>query len=1199
MEYKEINSLPKLKSCKKFGKKRNQNIEELKQQLTTAKKFVEYFVIIGLDPKISIENYLYNSSLEDLEGYYSKELKPEIITKFPPINKSYININDNLSESCFPNGFRLEKFDKEPKPEILKFLLGNYFYSIDHPLKYITCLKIYESLENYYELHKKLKDYFGVSSLNIRKSSRHLVLHKYLQEKNKDNDGNMRNSTNNRTKDLKDILGKNNNDIIKECDFNKYYFPKIIGFVSLKPFYKYQEKILLQIYDYYKSSDKLEIPLEKIILNIMCNIPIPPHGLNIYYFQLNINYDKIELKSNKMNKLNNIDEDLIICLNYFNINNFIEIFKYILFETKTIIFSTKTNDLCIFINVLISLIYPFTYPFQVSSSVNQDAFEVLESISPYIIGINQKYSDKFFKENKIEIKGSNYLIIDLDEKEFIMKYVDEVPNIPKSLSKKLKLKLENNLKKYEKKKNDEIEENWICYPFFDFFLNILYNYRDYLNNENLKKNYKISSLKILFKIKEFIESHSTNDRPFYKKLCETQMFNDFIFKKMIPKDVNDKLEILFFDESINKKNNKKFFTKNKPIEFLTSKEYEYRDKYLIPIVKDLTLKEKKRYKNDKYVLNSLLLGQDVTINKKIKKITLEDDNDSENEKDINNNTINEDMEEYSFNYILFPKFNKDFFNDPSDFFLFSPITSDINRINTDLLAKSHKTTDELDENYQEMQDYIYLTYIEVWGYSYWYQDIIEQDFRFEQMLEVLDKIKHQEIELINALFEALNKFQDKEKIIRLYDKILEYKITPNNNIYSIVGKVANKKGRDSYDFKIEMKQNDKSNFPRRTFKSEYETNILFDDISFDYIQECPECNKLIDIENLSTDYKKMKKEILWTTCPLCQNDIKPQLTINFGNSISSKSSFFPCSKVETITLCSPYELKNSLQEIISKDNLHLLEIDKFKEHFKNLFWGCIWYFKLNNLDYDIILPYEGNIFKPKKRNSISNLINFNYINSKIEQKNTSKNHNKNDNEKNISLKQNDKKDNIINENHINENHNNNNKNINKNNIDSFIIQNIHSFAYFNNICYDYFGIFRKSDEIENEYNDYLINRTSTSKKYYIKATISEFLKKGGNKTFSDKNINKIMDPHRSPTVKRKKENESTKYDIKASDYSFNEVDEYIYEKQYSNELFNNDLNEINDIKPIKILTSSRNSNLSESPDEDKNSSFVSEENTNG
>jgi len=102
----------------------------------------------------------------------------------------------------------------------------------------------------------------------------------------------------------------------------------------------------------------------------------------------------------------------------------------------------------------------------------------------------------------------------------------------------------------------------------------MYNYGDYLSNENFKKNYKISSLKFMFKIKEFVESHSNNERDFYKKFVETQMFNDFIFKKMIPKDINDKLEVLFFDEYINKKNNKKLFSKNKPIVFLNSKEYE-------------------------------------------------------------------------------------------------------------------------------------------------------------------------------------------------------------------------------------------------------------------------------------------------------------------------------------------------------------------------------------------------------------------------------------------------------------------------------------------------------------------------------------------------------------------------------------------------------------------------------------------------
>lgn len=45
------------------------------------------------------------------------------------------------------------------------------------------------------------------------------------------------------------------------------------------------------------------------------------------------------------------------------------------------------------------------------------------------------------------------------------------------------------------------------------------------------------------------------------------MFNDFIFKKMIPKDLNDKLDLLLFDENINKINNKKIFKRNKSISF--------------------------------------------------------------------------------------------------------------------------------------------------------------------------------------------------------------------------------------------------------------------------------------------------------------------------------------------------------------------------------------------------------------------------------------------------------------------------------------------------------------------------------------------------------------------------------------------------------------------------------------------------------
>ena len=1163
------NQNPKLKSCKKFDKKITQNKIDLKQELSTIKKFIEYFFIIGLDPKYSIESFLYNSSIDDLHNYYSNVLKPEIITKYPPINKSYINIDDNLPELCFPDGFKLEKYETQPEPDKLKFLLGNYYYSIDFPLKYVTCLKIYENLENYQNLQSKLKKFFGKAFFNFKNSSKSIIVNNSFQDEDDDNFRKTKNITS--TKNIQDIFISNDDNKIKKSDFNKYYFPKVIGFVSLKPFYKYHEKILYQIYQYYykNNTNKFKIPLEKTILNILHNIPMPPRGLNIYQYQIDENYEKINIKSEKMNKLKNIDEDLEVIFKYFSVDNFIEIFKYTLYETKTIIFGTNANHLCSFVNGLISIIYPFIYPFQVSSSVHKNAFEILESISPYIIGVNQKLTDNFFSENKIEIKGSNYIIIDLDNKEFSLNLIEDVPNIPKNLIKRLKTKIDTNFKKYVKSKFEnklknnenllinENEENWICYAFFDFFLGILYNYGDYLNNDNLKKNYKISSLKILFKIKEFIDSHSSNERSFYKKLVETQMFNDFIFKKMIPKDINDKLEILFFDEHINKKNNKKIFTKNKPIIYLNSKEYDYKEIHKVPKLTGLSIREKKRYTDKSYILNNLVMGQEI-IYEKYKNYN-DDKAEEDNNNKINNN--NEDNEgEYYFNYVLFPKFNKDFFNDPApEYTLYKPIIGDINRINTDLLAKSHRTSGEIVENNEGMLDYIYLTYIEVWGYSYWYQDIVERDYRFEQMLEALDKIKHHEIELINVLFESLNKFQEKEKIMRLYNKILEYNINPNSFIYSIVGKIVQKMP-DNPDIFLGIKSNDKENFPRRTFRTEDETNILGDYISFNYIQKCPDCNKLIDIENICREHKKMKKDLYWAKCPFC-NYIKPEIIVNFGNSMTSKNLYVPCSKSETFTLCSPYELKNSLKEIIDKEKFHLLDIDKFKMKFPNLFWSCIWYFHLYDLDFNIMLPYEVNIFKQK---SNPNGINLHYINSKIYPK-FKKNYD----------------DIEINENKIIIN---NNKNINLNeNNNLFIIQNIFSFCIINNICYDYFGILKKyTKEVfeikNNNNNDYLKGRTKSFMPIMNKnKTISSFLKSGGDKKISDKKINEINtnDFNKTPNMPTRKQNKKFEFK-KLEDIKLKKV---ISQNAGHKQSFNDDIKEINEIKPINILSSSTNNEI--------------------
>ena len=81
MEEEDIIQCSNIKPCKKYNGKNFKMITELKKELSKATKFFEN----GLDPKIAIENFLFNSTLEELQKCYKKELKTGIISKFPPI----------------------------------------------------------------------------------------------------------------------------------------------------------------------------------------------------------------------------------------------------------------------------------------------------------------------------------------------------------------------------------------------------------------------------------------------------------------------------------------------------------------------------------------------------------------------------------------------------------------------------------------------------------------------------------------------------------------------------------------------------------------------------------------------------------------------------------------------------------------------------------------------------------------------------------------------------------------------------------------------------------------------------------------------------------------------------------------------------------------------------------------------------------
>ena len=133
-------------------------------------------------------------------------------------------------------------------------------------------------------------------------------------------------------------------------------------------------------------------------------------------------------------------------------------------------------------------------------------------------------------------------------------------------------------KKLEKEKqkifNEEIVENFLY-----FFTSIFLHYQEYCSKfqyayiehqgmvssntktgayfreKELEKKYYMNKLTIndLFNCELFIDEMPNLDRPFYSKFLKTKIFFNFMKKKIFPKSLQDKLDVLFFDDKVNEK----------------------------------------------------------------------------------------------------------------------------------------------------------------------------------------------------------------------------------------------------------------------------------------------------------------------------------------------------------------------------------------------------------------------------------------------------------------------------------------------------------------------------------------------------------------------------------------------------------------------------------------------------------------------
>ncbi len=745
--------------------------------------------------------------------------------------------------------------------------------------------------------------------------------------------------------------------------YKNYYAPKCICIISVYPFFIEFSKILKTMYKFSRSL-KLKKPVEKIIENLVIEVPVPPRGyMSVEYTLFN---EKYILTQTPMNQLPFLSIEFEKIFVNFKIDQILEIYKHVLLETRIIFYSSDLSNLTPIIQGFLSLIYPFKYPFQFVTILPDENFNFLESVSPYIIGINLKYNNNFFHDHDIDIENMTILIVDIDNRRLDLlspnlskisqmsqrkKYmVEEFPDLPKHYKNKLSSRITEYIGKIKSNSNSkEDRDNFsltIRNLFFQFIVNILQNYNKYLNTEYYTNN-EISSPSInnLFKVEEYIDSNDFNDRPFYRKLIkETQLFVEFILKRMIPKDSKDKLEILLFDENLMEKGNRSLFSRRVYTPFIHSNLYDIKHTYSVQKHRGFSEEEVNFFKNPVNRREALKFGQEIIFEKGEVLIT----------------------------YPIFPVMMTDIFFKNSARLYFMPpnLSDDLEPINIDIVSKSHLGGVSI--HYSEMENYIYLCWIQLWAMTFWYHDEEEKRYRFQQLLKTLELVISHEMEIFNFLFETLAKHGEDYMILKLYERLIFFKLNPSYSICTTVMKLIDKKQLlnkqgvgsiikyvERYDFN---KEYNTGKFRKRTFKNKYDLNLLTDNVYFYTWDLCIECQTNINLEKLSRDFQNMRRDILWAACPNCNTGLLPKIAVRFGRELNTFEKLkFNTSSYEGFVLYSPFHLKYNYNNGLLNEFGIKLDIDSFKLRFNAIFWDSVWYFKIKGLVYDFMLPYEKEV----------------------------------------------------------------------------------------------------------------------------------------------------------------------------------------------------------------------------------------------
>ena len=529
-------------------------------------------------------------------------MQSEIIFRYPLEDTKYLELNDLAATITFPTGIKVCYNEKKPF-----FYNENYMANITNQLGeryYMMTYHFYVKMSNI--------DYGKVYQMHPLKHHLMKFADPYLDNNEIDD------------KVMESI--QENLEFCQDLGFRDFvYIPYCLSIISKYPYIKQMSKCLESIL-YVLENNNNDNLINDLIMYLIHSIPIPKKEYKINFYIPYI-LMPVEISCPHYKDMSLLNNNYLLLLQLFPIDNIITIFRLMLFEKKILFIDNAYDILSKVTDCFISLLYPLQWVNPFIPIMSNQMVKYLQAFLPFINGINRSLLP-LVKESLFEIedtiKDDEIFIVSIDKKIIELssnligkkndfnKYLNKnIPKLPKENENKLRYELYKIKEDYdndEKKNRNSINfknslfiyDLQIKNAFLNFFAEILFDYTNYIAQIDDD---------VIFNINLLLKNRNKKDHFFYKELTETQIFSQFtqnVFKE----------DYTYFNQQINQK-----YQRIKTIPNIFKAENEYFIKPDFIKFEDIIIKDKNNQIIEEFEdVSKKIIEKDVIINNENYKI---------------------------------------------------------------------------------------------------------------------------------------------------------------------------------------------------------------------------------------------------------------------------------------------------------------------------------------------------------------------------------------------------------------------------------------------------------------------------------------------------------------------------------------------------------------------------------------------------